>query len=74
MTTKEKEEIQKGEVKRTPGGGGAGAKPCGPGRIRTGEGARKRHGGGGGEARWVGQSTNKGVGQEGGKNGRVEQF
>lgn len=64
VTTKEKEEIQKGEVKRTPGGGGAGAKPCGPGRIGTGEGARKRHGGEG-----VRQSTqvqgSKGAGMVG---------
>ena len=65
MITKEKEEIQKGEVKRTLWQWGW-SQACAPGRIATGWGARKRYGGG--------QSTNEGVGQEGGRNGRVEQF
>ena len=63
MITKEKEEIQKGEVKRTLWQWGW-SQACAPGRIATGWGARKRYGGG--------QSTNEGVGQEGGRNGRVE--
>lgn len=42
MIDKEKEEIQR-ERSRTPGGGEAGAQPCGPGRNGTGWGAGRRH-------------------------------
>ena len=65
VITKEKEEIQKAEVKRRLWQWGW-SQACGPGRIATGWGARKRYGGG--------QSTNEGVGRKGGRDGRVEQF